>query len=190
MSKRVLIAMLVIFIVIIFLGISVMQTASKKTNKLDNRLILPRIMELHSGAFGNNEYIPKKYTCDSGDINPPLSFLEVPLTAKSLVLTVTDPDSAGGDWAHWLVWNISPDTKEIVENSKPEGATEGKNDFGKNSYGGPCPPSGTHRYVFNLYALDTILEISDSTRLSSLEGAMSRHVIDQATLIGLYQRTK
>jgi len=145
-------------------------------------------MKLTSPAFGHNENIPKKYTCDSENISPPLIFSDVPTSAKSLVLIVDDPDAPAGDWVHWTVWNIRPDLSEIAEAKAPQGATEGYTDFGKTGWGGPCPPSGTHRYRFNLYALDRVLDLPETARKSDLEKAMEGHVLDSTVLIGLYQR--
>jgi Raf kinase inhibitor-like YbhB/YbcL family protein len=189
MSKKIIVLIILVFI-IIFLGGLVLATARLNTNKLDLKLSLPRIMQLHSNAFGNNQSIPSKYTCDDGNINPPLSITDVPAGAKSLVLIVNDPDAPSGNWIHWLVWNIDPSTREITESSVPEGATEGTNSFGQTSYGGPCPPSGTHRYLFNLYALDIVPDLSSDAKYQNVEVAMSGHIIDQATLIGLYQKGK
>jgi len=115
--------------------------------------------QITSPVFENNGFIPKKYTCDGVDINPQLLIANVPSETKSLALIVDDPDAPAGTWVHWVVWNISPQTHEIKENSVPNGANQGLNDFRKRSYGGPCPPSGTHRYFFKLYALDTILTL-------------------------------
>ncbi|MCJ7804181.1 YbhB/YbcL family Raf kinase inhibitor-like protein [Patescibacteria group bacterium] len=132
--------------------------------------------------------IPQKYTCDGENINPPLQITDVPSSAQSLVLIVDDPDAPSGDWVHWLVWNINPETKLITENESPKEAIQGTNDFGKQNYGGPCPPSGTHRYQFKIYALDTILNLSSSSRKKDLETAMENHILDKGILIGLYQR--
>lgn len=147
-----------------------------------------KIMKLTSPAFENNQSIPSKYTCDGEDINPPLQIDEVPEGTKSLVLIVDDPDAPLGTWEHWIVWNINPSTSLIEENKVPEGAVEGKNDFGKNSYGGPCPPTGTHHYHFKLYALDKILELDSSSKKDALEKAMAGHILDWVELIGLYKR--
>jgi Raf kinase inhibitor-like YbhB/YbcL family protein len=145
-------------------------------------------MRLTSPAFQNNENIPPKFTCDGENASPPLEISEVPAEAKSLVLIVDDPDAPSGDFVHWTVWNISPEIKLIAENSFPENTFEGTTDFGKPGYGGPCPPSGTHRYFFKLYALDTLLSLDSSAKSEDVEKAMEGHILDQATLIGLYQR--
>lgn len=148
----------------------------------------PVFMNLQSPAFQNQASIPALYTCDDQDVNPPLQISEVPSEAKSLVLIVDDPDAPRGDWVHWLLWNIDPATAEILENSVPTGAVQGLTDFGNNEWGGPCPPSGTHRYFFKLYVLDTILDISASNKKTDLEAAMKNHILEQTQLIGLYQR--
>ena len=145
-------------------------------------------MKLTSPAFENNQLIPKKYTCDGKDINPPLQISEVPAGTKTLVLIVDDPDAPMGTWVHWVVWNISPETTLIEENSVPQGSIQGVNDFNKNSYGGPCPPSGTHRYYFKLYALNTELSLSSSARKEDVEKAMEGAILEKAELIGLYRR--
>ncbi|MEJ2684920.1 MAG: YbhB/YbcL family Raf kinase inhibitor-like protein [Candidatus Sulfobium sp.] len=141
-----------------------------------------------SPAFEENGRIPQEYTCDGEDVNPPLNIENVPPSAKSLALIVDDPDAPGKTWVHWVLWNIPPATTEIKENSVPKGAAQGKNDFGKNSYGGPCPPSGTHRYFFKLYALDTPLQLGSRSTKYDLESAMRGHIVSQTELIGLYRR--
>lgn len=153
-----------------------------------NREVLPKSMDIKSSAFDNNAQIPASYTCDGQNISPPLSFADVPPEAKSLALIVDDPDAPMGTWVHWLVWNINPDLKEVDEDSKPAGGVEGVTSFGSAGWGGPCPPSGTHRYFFKLYALDVKLELDPSSRREALERAMKGHILDQAELIGLYSR--
>lgn len=148
-------------------------------------------MKIISRKFQNNENIPAKHTCDGENINPSLEVLEVPENAKSLVLIVDDPDATRGyTWLHWTVWNILPDTKEIAENSVPTGAVEGKTDFGKSGWGGPCPPTGRHRYFFKLFALDAILDLPQGASLDELQKAMEGHILDKAELVGLYSRQK
>lgn len=147
-------------------------------------------MHLSSPAFTHNTEMPSLYTCDEKDINPPLSIQDVPMNATSLTLIVDDPDAPNGDWVHWIAWNIPPSITAIEENSLPVGAEEGTTDFGKTGYGGPCPPSGTHRYFFKLYALTTRLTLPSSTKKADLEKAMEGNIIAQAQLIGLYQRKK
>jgi hypothetical protein len=143
---------------------------------------------ISSTAFTQNGSIPSKYTCDGSDVSPPLMIENVPSGAKSLALIVDDPDAPAGTWVHWVVWNIAPDTKEIKENSPPHGAQEGLTDFRKRGYGGPCPPGGTHRYFFKLYALDAMLTLGPNTTKAMLEHAMKGRVVAQCELIGRYKR--
>ena len=145
-------------------------------------------MKITSPVFGHNQLIPPLYTCDGANASPPLIFQGVPSEAKSLVLIVDDPDAPRGDWVHWLLWNISPATTEIVAGKAPVGAIEGNTDFGRPGYGGPCPPSGIHHYHFKLFALDTMLDLPASTKKADLEAAMATHILEQASLIGVYKR--
>lgn len=145
-------------------------------------------LRISSTAFAQNGPIPSRYTCDGADVNPPLVIENISSAARSLALIVDDPDAPGRSWVHWVVWNISIGTKEVRENLLPAGAQEGVNDFRKRSYGGPCPPSGTHRYFFKLYALDTELDLGKNTTKTSLEQAMKGHVTGQAELVGVYSR--
>jgi Raf kinase inhibitor-like YbhB/YbcL family protein len=145
-------------------------------------------LTVSSPVFKTNGTIPSKYTCDGVNVNPPLSIEHVPAGTKSLALIVDDPDAPAGIWVHWVLWNIRPETKEVRENSVPKGSQQGINDFRKHPYSGPCPPSGTHRYVFKIYALDTILTISPEATKADLEKAMKGHIIEQAHTIGLYKR--
>jgi Raf kinase inhibitor-like YbhB/YbcL family protein len=145
-------------------------------------------MKLTSTAFQENGSIPKEYTCDGKDTNPPLALADVPTEAKSLALIVDDPDAPMGTWVHWVIWNIDPGLKSIGANSVPAGSTQGLNDFRTNKYGGPCPPSGTHRYFFKLYALDTMLKIGPKSTKADLEKAMAGHIVGQEQLVGLYKR--
>jgi Raf kinase inhibitor-like YbhB/YbcL family protein len=142
-------------------------------------------LRVTSSAFQSNTYIPAKYTCDSSDVNPPLGVDDIPEGTKSLVLIVDDPDAPAGTWDHWVVWNIPP-TGKIDENSVP--GVEGLNSFRKRSYGGPCPPYGTHRYFFKCYALDVQLSLPPNSRKRDVELAMKGHILAQGELMGLYKR--
>ena len=142
-------------------------------------------MKLTSPSFGHRQSIPSKFTCEGNDVNPSLTIEEIPAGTKSLALIVDDPDAPMGTWVHWVVFNI-PVTKAIAENSVP--GTQGHNDFGRKEYGGPCPPSGTHRYFFKLYALDTLLDLREGTDKRTLERAMQGHILSSAELIGLYKK--
>src|SRR5271169_5131444 len=145
-------------------------------------------LKISSPAFKHNGHIPPKYTCDGIDINPPLTIENTPPGTKSFALIVDDPDAPAGTWVHWVIWNMGSDVQTIEENTVPTGASEGVNDFRKQNYGGPCPPSGTHRYFFKLYALDRSLTLNKNTTKADLERAMKGHIIAQSEVIGLYAR--
>lgn len=147
-------------------------------------------MELTSPAFSHGQPIPAKYTCDGEDVSPPLTIAGVPADAKSLALIVDDPDAPMGTWVHWIVYNISPSVQEIAEHAVPEGSLGGTTSWGQTGYGGPCPPSGTHRYFFKLYALDAALQSAAAPDKDSLERAMEGHLLAQAKLVGTYQRQR
>lgn len=144
-------------------------------------------MKLVSPVFEHQQKIPAKYTCKGENISPPLEFIDVPQNAKGLVLIVDDPDAPAGTWIHWIVFNIPISVSSIAENSKPEG-TLGVTSFGKPGYGGPCPPSGTHRYFFKLYALDSTLDLSANADKKAVGEAMNGHIIEKAEMIGLFSK--
>jgi Raf kinase inhibitor-like YbhB/YbcL family protein len=146
------------------------------------------MLKLSSPAFDHNGLIPSKYTCDGKDLSPPLAMEGVPENAKSLALIVDDPDAPAGTWVHWVVWNIDPKTGSFAEGGVPKGAREGMNDFRTRGYGGPCPPSGTHRYFFKLSALDTILDPGTGATKAGLERSMQGHILARTELVGLYRR--
>ena len=143
--------------------------------------------ELSSTAFENNGTIPSKYTCDGDGVSPPLTIVGVPQTAQSLVLTVVDIDAPRGTFTHWTVWNIPIDTAGFSAGqdiSFPQGLTSA----GKPGYKSPCPPSGTHRYFFTLYALDEVLNLDQNATRDVLEQTIAGHVIDKSVLLGTYSR--
>ncbi len=147
----------------------------------------PNDFQLSSTAFDNGAAIPKKYTCDGGDINPTLIFKNVPAKTRSLALTVSDPDAPEGIWSHWVVYNISPNTQEIIENTNP--GTEGLSDFGKYTYAGPCPADEKpHHYIFRAFALNDILYINEDPTLAEVEKAVRSHTIAKTELVGTYQK--
>jgi Raf kinase inhibitor-like YbhB/YbcL family protein len=153
-------------------------------------------MRLTSTAFENGGSIPTTYTCEGEDRSPPLVIHDVPQSAKSLALIVDDPDAPDPaapkrTWVHWVICNIPPNAHTLSEGGGDfPGATEGKNDWDRVGYGGPCPPIGRHRYFFRLYALDTLLpELTEPTK-AELERAMEGHVVGQAELVGTYQKQK
>ena len=146
-------------------------------------------MELSSRAFEHGERIPPRYTCDGPNVSPPLTIAGVPQGARALALVMDDPDAPAGTWDHWVVWNIPPETVEIAEDTEPEGV-QGITDFGVPGYGGPCPPSGTHRYQFRLYALDRELDLAEGSTKDQLETVVKEHVLAEARLTGLYRRQR
>jgi len=143
-------------------------------------------MKLTSSAFEHNQMIPRQYTCQGEDINPPLQISNIPDGTKTLALIMDDPDAPMGTWVHWVVFNIPP-VESIGENTVP--GHQAGNNFGSIEYGGPCPPSGTHHYFFKLYALDTDLSRLGIQNKESLERAMQGHILEEAHLIGLYKKT-
>ena len=144
-------------------------------------------MRITSSAFAEGQSIPSKYTCDGSDTIPPLKFEAVPEKAASLALIMDDPDAPHGTWDHWVIWNIPPKTTDIAEGKTPPGVV-GKNSWGKNAWGGPCPPDRQHRYFFKLYALDTKLDLAPSATKKDVEKAMKDHILEQAQLMGVYDR--
>ena len=147
----------------------------------------PQKLKITSTAFKEGEAIPSKYTCDGEEINPPLKVDDIPANAKTLAVIVEDPDAPKGTYDHWLVWNISP-TGHIKENSRP--GISGHNGAGKTGYHGPCPPSGSHRYYFNVYALDSELDLPVGSDKNVLQEAMRPHIIAEGTLMGRYEKAK
>jgi len=150
-------------------------------------------MEIKSQAFAHGALIPPKYTCDGADVSPPLSWSGAPAATRSFALISDDPDAPAGTWVHWVAWNIPAGAQSLEEGvpkkeTLPSGARQGSNDFGSTGYGGPCPPSGTHRYFFKLYALDATLDLPAATTKKDLERAMQGHIRAQAELMGKYAR--
>jgi len=150
-------------------------------------------IKVTSSAFAEGGLIPAKYTCDGSDISPPLRWDNVPKGTKSIALISDDPDAPMGTWVHWVMFNLPADTRELTENIPadeilPNGARQGITDFGRLGYGGPCPPSGAHRYFFKLYALDTQIEPAGITDKPKLLKAMEGHIIGQGQLVGKYKR--
>lgn len=159
------------------------------TKRIDSNVIQAKkefAMKIESSAFSHNQTIPPKYTCNGENISPPLKFEAIPDNAQSLALIVDDPDAPMGTWVHWVVYNINPNTTVFAENTKE--ATQGINDFREIGYGGPCPPFGTHRYFFKLYAVDKKLNLPQGATKAQVESAIKGHIIESAELIGLYKK--
>ena len=152
---------------------------------------LAMTLELTSSAFDQEESIPTKYTCDGQDVSPPLSWDGVPSGTESLALIVDDPDASSQAWVHWVLFNIPPESNGLSEDvsaqdTLSDGSRHGQNSSDRNGYDGPCPPSGTHRYFFKLYALDTELELQPGATKDAVLTAMEGHILDQAELMGTY----
>ena len=151
-------------------------------------------LSISSPAFQDGERIPAKYTCQGQDISPPLKWNRVPNETQSLALILDDPDAPSGVFTHWVIFNLPPDSRELPEavpaaSQLPSGALQGKNDFGKIGYGGPCPPPGyPHRYRFTLYALDRQLDLKAGSSKKQVLNAMEGHILAQGQLTGTYQR--
>ena len=150
-------------------------------------------IKLTSKAFNEGQAIPRGYTCDGANVSPPLEWTGVPKSAKTLVIVADDPDAPAGTWVHWVLYNLPYDVIGMVENTPPietlsGGGMQGTNDFQKTGYGGPCPPRGSHRYFFKIYALDSELPLKPGASKADLEPAMEGHIISQGQLIGTYRR--
>ncbi len=192
-KKQVALVAGIFFVLFILISInkSKLTGNSKKQDELSFKqspILTKNIMNISSSAFENNSEIPEKYTCSGENINPPLIFYDIPDSAKSLALIVTDPDAPSGDFTHWILWNINPQTSELKENSIPEGANQGYTDFNDNKYSGPCPPSGEHRYIFKIYALNNTLSIPINSTKEDLQNAMKEHVLSESELTGTYRK--
>jgi len=159
------------------------------------KMTAPKTLEVGS-VFHNGSYIPAKFTCDGEDINPPIFIGNISEKVKSLVIIVDDPDAPAGTFTHWIAWNIPPlgeipeAVPKVGEVEKPIPMVQGRNDFGRIGYGGPCPPRGSvHHYHFKVYALDTTLNLPQGVTRKELEKAMEGHVIQWGELVGLYKRS-
>ncbi len=150
-------------------------------------------LTITSNAFAQNSSIPSKYTCDGADVSPPLAWADAPAGTKSFALIADDPDAPMGTWVHWVAWNIPAQSTGLEEGVDPsaaldDGTKQGISDFKKPGYGGPCPPSGTHRYFFKLYALDSTLNLPATANKANLEAVTKGHVLAEAQLMGTYAR--
>ena len=170
------------YISILFLVIACTKQEVQQTNAVIE-------MKLTSPAFQHNGQIPSEFTCDGSDLSPPLTISDVSNNAKSLVLISDDPDAPVGTWDHWIMFNIPASTTQIPKGTEPKGIG-GRNSWGRTGYGGPCPPSGTHRYFFKLYALDTMLNLPEGATKKDIEKAMQGHILAKAELMGTYKRIR
>ena len=151
-------------------------------------------LKIFSSSFGNGEMIPKKYTCEGEDVSPEIRWKELPEEVKSLALICDDPDAPGGDFVHWVIFNIPPEIDSLPEGLAPKdtldfGAIQGMTDFGRVGYGGPCPPRGpVHHYHFKLYGLDTMLKVEKNTTKDELLKKMEGHILIKGEIVGLFKR--
>ncbi len=169
-----------IFVLLLIIGLKFNKSEDFANGKEGN-------MRLTS-VFKNGERIPSEYTCDGDDLCPEFYVSDVPKNAKSLVMIADDPDAPVGLFVHWLLYNIPPNIDKFSAQDIPNGAIEGTTDFGRIGYGGPCPPSGTHRYFFKLYAIDKTLDLPSGVTKRKLEDEIRKHIIEKAELIGVYSR--
>jgi len=145
-------------------------------------------MKVSIDDFADGDRIPTKYTCQGQNIAPIINISDVPSEAKSLLLLVEDPDAPGDIWNHMIIWGIQPNNQILDLNNLPDKVVVGKNSWGKNNYGGPCPPSGTHRYFFNLYALDIEIQLDKNAYSSLIKDEISGHVLEYAKHMGTFSK--
>jgi len=180
------------FIAIIFLIAANGETAWGK-DQMNAKLKGGKTMEIKSSSFNHEEMIPSKYTCDGQNISPPLAWSGAPKETNSFALICDDPDAPAGTWVHWVIFDIPADVNSLPEKVVKQEVIAGLGKNGKNTsrhygYDGPCPPSGTHRYYFKLYALDTMLNLNAGLSKEELLKAMKGHILVEAQLMGRYKR--
>lgn len=179
----------IVFAILVFGIISVSGNAAFAQSEVKAQVNIQgkTTLTLSSPAFKNNEMIPKKYTCDGQNISPQLKITNIPKKTKSLALILDDPGAPKGTFNHWVIWHISPKKTQISEGEKGK-VSEGLNGIGQKGYFGPCPPSGTHKYTFKLYALNSDVDISEKSKSKDLRAAIANHIIQTATLVGKYSK--
>ncbi len=186
----------ILFLVLFLCGIMAQGMASAEEGKIKGFHLTGggnMDMKITSTAFGEGGMIPRKYACDGEDVSPPLAWTGVPEGAKTMALISDDPDAPMGTWVHWVLFNLPAAEKGLPESVPPDkelknGAKQGRNDFRRIGYGGPCPPGGTHRYFFKLYALDTVLNLPAGATKAELLKAMEGHILAHGQLMGKYRR--
>ena len=182
--------MVILTIIIIIAVGALLMLMGTKGGPLSSNSLNNSNMNIRSLAFDHNQEIPSEYTCDGDNVSPVIIFSDIPEEAKSLALISHDPDAdAKGGWTHWVAINMPTNVGRLPKNVKLTQGLETTTSFGTTGYGGPCPPSGTHRYFFNAYALDTMLDLDESATKKEIEKAMKGHILDEAELIGLYKRS-
>jgi Raf kinase inhibitor-like YbhB/YbcL family protein len=183
--KKILIFILVVVAIVGALAWAERNNRGSNTISDNNNDSKPGI-QIISPAFRKGGSIPVQYTCKGQNVSPPLNILNGDPAVKSLALIMHDPDAPVGDYVHWTMWDIPTSTETIAANSVPTGAIQGLNSNNQNKYMGPCPPSGTHRYLFELYAVDKVLSLPANTTRDQLKQAMDNHILDQDVLIGTF----
>ena len=183
---------IIILLVVVLVLVGLWYLGSTRNQKVSTQQTLQNVksnlMTISSPNFAPGEKIAIKNSCNGANVNPVLEISGVPEKALTLALIMDDPDAPNGTWTHWILWNIDPKTTHINENSVPINAVAGVGSNGKNTYSGPCPPSGTHRYFFRLYALNATTSLPNTTKVDGLRSAMQGHVIAEAELMGTYSK--
>ncbi len=184
LTRRIALAIGLIVTLVTF-GIIFRETTDKKRLPVEANIKNDNFT-LASPVFSNNEPFPVMYTCKGQDTRPPLSIERPPAGTQSFALIMQDPDAVSGSWVHWTIWNIDPIISNLDEKTLPEGSVEGITSLGKTGYSGPCPPAntGVHRYVFELYALDTVLNLASDANSEQLQEAIQGHILAQSRLTG------
>ena len=177
---------LIALVILLSIAVFVFSNASIRQFLFSKKVTPIHMLTLQSSKFNSGDSIPEPYSCNGANYNPPLSISGVPESTKSFALIVFDSDIPGGAFDHWVVWNIPSSAREIDENSIPENSSIGTNSFNHTEYNGPCPPSGTHHYHFQLLALDTVLDFKLPGNSDSLRQAAQSHIVDQTELVGVY----
>jgi len=182
--------------IVLLFALALAGCSNRSTQPVNNGNATPKEemkMKISSAAFQNGGPIPSKYTCDGANVSPPLQWSGLPQNAKTVVLICDDPDAPAKTWVHWVVYDLPANVTTLPEavpavERPPVGGKQGKNDFGKTGYGGPCPPGGTHRYFFKLYAIDTETSLEPATSKDQVLKAIEGHILAQGEFIGTYKR--
>lgn len=188
-NHKLIILGIISIIILIIAGFFLIENKKKITSPQETTpTVQPSGFFIISSTFMENQKIPLKYTCDGENVHPPLTVGNIPKNTKSLALIVDDIDTPSGSFVHWIFWNMLPETKDIPEGKLPPEVIVGKNGFGNYDYGGPCPPSGEHRYAFRLYALDTVLVLEKNVGKQTFIDSVNGHVLGQTEYTGVYSR--
>jgi Raf kinase inhibitor-like YbhB/YbcL family protein len=176
------------YVLLLTAGFTVVLSSACVTDKIQTEAVMTTPITFTSDAFANGQSIPPKYSCTGKNISPALTWGELPAGTQSFALIVDDPDAPMGTWVHWVLYNIPADTRNLPENTDTGAVSVGKNSSGNMRYDGPCPPSGTHRYFFKLYALDSMLSLSPGATKEQVLNAMKGHILAQGELMGTFSK--